>query len=170
MKNLLRKYIKERVEFIFEEDAASAAASAAQGTNATGTISSSDANADSSANYEELKNSQLSQINFLNDKLKKEKLMQKVNLDKIKKLMLTFSQVQDSDLALIQGGKSEDNKVKKMKQDEYNKNKKEIETSIKSTEDQIVKAGENIKNIDRMIAQSKTTSNTINTPSSPIAP
>ena len=124
MKKRLREYIRKQINFLFEVDAASAAASAAQGTSMG---MSSDAMADTIANYDELKANQENLILAMQEKLKKEKERQKINLDKIKKLNNTFSQVQDSELALIPGGKSEDNKVKKMKQTSYLKDKKDLE-------------------------------------------
>jgi len=163
MKEILRKYIKKQINFLFEVDAASAAASAVQGT-------SSDATADTVANYDEIKANQEELISAMQEKLKKEKLRQKVNLDKIKKLNNTFSQVQDNELALIPGGKSEDNKIKKMKQTSYLKDKKELEDGAKQTEDQIAQAEKNIQDIENMKKQAATTAKTSATPSVPSAP
>jgi vacuolar-type H+-ATPase subunit I/STV1 len=164
MKKILREYIRKQINFLFEVDAASAAASAAQGTSIG---MSSDAAADTIANYDDLKANQEELILTMQEKLKKEKLRQKVNLDKIKKLNNTFSQVQDSELALIPGGKSEDNKVKKMKQTSYLKDKKELEDGVKQTEDQMAQAERNIQDIENMKKQAETTSKTTATPSAP---
>lgn len=167
MKKRLREYIRKQINFLFEIDAASAAASAAQGTSMS---MSSDAMADTIANYDELKANQEDLILTMQEKLKKEKERQKINLDKIKKLNNTFSQVQDSELALIPGGKSEDNKVKKMKQTSYLKDKKDLENSVKQTDDQIKQAEKNIQDIENMKKQAETSSKTAETPSTPSTP
>jgi hypothetical protein len=171
MKNLVRKYIREQIEKIFELDGASSMGDAGETTAPSAqSTTSTDSIEDTLKNYDVLKNQQLAQIDFLKEKLKKEKVTQKINMDKIKKLMVTFSQVQDNDLATIPGGKSEDNKVKKMKQTSYNTNKKEIADSIKSIEDQIVQAEKNVQNIELMKSQAQTTSKTAGTPSTPSTP
>ncbi len=157
MENKIRKYIRKEIGLLFEE------------MNNSMSIDP-DVMADTVANYDELKNQQLNQIELMKQKTEKEKMRQKINDDKIKKLKVTFSQVQDTELALIPGGKSEDNKIKKMKQTSYDKERKELTDTVKQTEDQIKQAEKNIQNIENMKKQAMTAQKTAASPSVPSAP
>jgi len=157
MENKIRKYIRKEIGLLFEE------------MNNSMSIDP-DVVADTVANYDELKNQQLNQIELMKQKTEKEKMRQKINDDKIKKLKVTFSQVQDTELALIPGGKSEDNKIKKMKQTSYDKERKELTDTVKQTEDQIKQAEKNIQNIENMKKQAMTAQKTAASPSAPSAP
>jgi|LFRM01.2.fsa_nt_gb predicted nucleic acid-binding Zn-ribbon protein len=157
MENKIRKYIRKEIGLLFEE------------MNNSMSIDP-DVMADTVANYDELKNQQLNQIELMKQKTEKEKMRQKINDDKIKKLKVTFSQVQDTELALIPGGKSEDNKIKKMKQTSYDKERKELTDTVKQTEDQIKQAEKNIQNIENMKKQAVTAQKTAASPSAPSAP
>lgn len=157
MENKIRKYIRKEIGLLFEE------------MNNSMSIDP-DVMADTVANYDELKNQQLNQIELMKQKTEKEKMRQKINDDKIKKLKVTFSQVQDTELALIPGGKSEDNKIKKMKQTSYDKERKELSDTVKQTEDQIKQAEKNIQNIENMKKQAMTAQKTAASPSVPSAP
>lgn len=157
MKDKIREYIRKEIGLLFEE------------MNNSMSIDP-DVMADTVANYDELKNQQLNQIELMKQKTEKEKMRQKINDDKIKKLKVTFSQVQDTELALIPGGKSEDNKIKKMKQTSYDKEKKELADTVKQTEDQIKQAEKNIQNIENMKKQAMSAQKTAASPSAPSAP
>lgn len=157
MENKIRKYIRKEIGLLFEE------------MNNSMSIDP-DVMADTVANYDELKNQQLNQIELMKQKTEKEKMRQKINDDKIKKLKVTFSQVQDTELALIPGGKSEDNKIKKMKQTSYDKERKELADTVKQTEDQIKQAEKNIQNIENMKKQAMSAQKTAASPSAPSAP
>lgn len=157
MENKIRKYIRKEIGLLFEE------------MNNSMSIDP-DVMADTVANYDELKNQQLNQIELMKQKTEKEKMRQKINDDKIKKLKVTFSQVQDTELALIPGGKSEDNKIKKMKQTSYDKERKELADTVKQTEDQIKQAEKNIQNIENMKKQAMSAQKTTASPSAPSAP
>jgi len=160
MKNLLRKYIREQIERLFELNS--------QGeVEATTKVIAEQNAAETIKNYEDIKTQQIAQLDALQANLKREKARQLLNKDKMLKLNKTFSQVQDPELAQAPGGKAEDNKIKTMKRAEYNKQSKEFVDSVKELEDQIQKAEENITNIDNMV---KNTSASSKTAASPVAP
>lgn len=145
--NMLRKYIKKQVGLFLENDSSEIV-----------------------AKYDEIKKQQNGQIDFLTKNLQKSSLKKKINDDKLKKLNSTFSQVQDTELAMIQGGKSEDNKIKKMKQSYYSNEKKDIDNEIKDTNSQIEKMKNNINDIEKLEKQSSSMNSTAPTPTTPTPP